>query len=371
MLVYLVNVAGSHGSSWANGARLVVEATLLFLVGYLLPRDAGRVWRWTIVALIAIGCFESVLGGLQQLVGTSRLVSQFGYQFGEQVRTTSSGQLRSFGTFDDPFNYATVVLLSAAAAVAYVRPWRRAALITALLALGVVSSLDRTDIAILVIVLVVLASRRGQGIATSLGACAVAIAGLAYFALAKVSVASATGQHGSFLLSLNGRTSTWGAVLDKPQAYLGGRGVGDLGSGLARSNAGAIVAVGHFNPGAPPPAANNANLSFLDSTYLSTVADIGLPGLMLVVLFLAQLGLAARRLIRTAPVAGLTAGLMTMVTVLDGVTRSSLTAYPFGFVALFAIGASLGAAERGGRVGGPGRVGGTGDGGRARADVWI
>ena len=46
-----------------------------------------------------------------EVVFLDRLVEGVGYLYGAQVRETTAGQLRSFGSFDEPFSYAAILLL--------------------------------------------------------------------------------------------------------------------------------------------------------------------------------------------------------------------------------------------------------------------
>jgi len=134
--MYAVNPAGVHTAQWSNGARLVIEAFGLFLVGYLGPNPT-RTWRWAAGALLSVALFNALLGLAQQGVGVQRLVHQFGYQFGNEVRTTAGGQFRSFGTLEDPFNYAALLALALVCALLDLRRRGLAIGIAVVLVIGI------------------------------------------------------------------------------------------------------------------------------------------------------------------------------------------------------------------------------------------
>ena len=159
-------------------------------------------------------------------------------------------------------------------------------------------------------------------------------------------VVLADAPQGSFLLTLNGRTQTWSQVVRGNQDVLFGRGVGVLGSGLARSQAGGIATQQRYVDGVAPDAASNTQLTSLDNSYLQVVADVGLLGLAVLLVAGARVcSLLRPGLRRRSPPALAGAGIL-LVVVVDGLTRTSLTAFPFGFVALLALGAALAASRQ-------------------------
>jgi len=350
LTVYVLDPAGGHAAGWLPAVRLVGESFGLFAVGWL-ARDPARSWRWLARALVGCGMVQSAFGIVQQLLGADRLVTQLGLAYGSQVRTTTSGQLRSLGTFDDPFNYGAITTLAlVVAAVTIRRAWLRYATV-ALLAVGVVVSVDRTMIVLLpVFVLLWLAVRGRAALAALLIAGGIA-AGALVLSLPSAppppQVVLADTAPGNFLLTLNGRTETWSQVIRGPADVLFGRGVGVLGSGLARSQQQGISEQARYVDGVAPPPATNDDLTSLDNSYVALVADVGLLGLALLVLFGARVwaGLAAGLHTRTRP--ALAGGAVLVVTLVDGLTRTSLTAFPFGFVALLVLGAALAAVHAG------------------------
>jgi hypothetical protein len=345
--MYAVNPAGVHTAQWSNGARLVIEAFGLFLVGYLGPNPT-RTWRWAAGALLSVALFNALLGLAQQGVGIQRLVHQFGYQFGNEVRTTAGGQFRSFGTLEDPFNYAALLALALVCALLDLRRRGLAIGIAVVLVIGIAVSFVRTEaiLTALILAVVLVRARRVPSAVALLLATTVAALGL--LTLLPQSSTSPTSRS-SVLGTLNGRTTGWSELLSDPADLIAGRGVGAVGSGLARSASTGIYEPGHFKAGRAPTAASSEELRSVDSSYLATLADVGLAGLVLLVVILGRM-LVLMRLARPGPGAAMWIALgLWLVIVLDATTRSSITAFPYGFIAMYLLGLAL--ARREGELG--------------------
>jgi hypothetical protein len=337
--MYVLNPAGGHSAQWSDGARLVIEAFGLFLVGYLGP-DTTRTWRWAMVALVGVALLNTVLGLAQQGIGVQRLVHQFGYQFGEQVRTTAGGRFRSFGTLEDPFNYAALLALALVCAMLDLRRRRLAIGIAAALVVGIAVSFVRTEIVLMAVIgaVVLVRARRAPSAVALLLATIVAAVGL--LTLVSQPATSQTSRS-SVLGTLNGRTTGWSELLSDPGALLAGRGVGVVGSGLARSATAGIYQPGHFEAGQAPAVDRSEELRSVDSSYLATLADVGFAGLVLLLVILGRM-LVLMRLARPGPSGAMWVSLgLWLVVVLDATTRSSITAFPYGFIALYLLGLSL------------------------------
>ena len=156
--MYAVNPAGVHTAQWSNGARLVIEAFGLFLVGYLGPNPT-RTWRWAVGALLSVAMLNALLGLAQQGIGVQRLVHQFGYQFGDEVRTTAGGQFRSFGTLEDPFNYAALLALALVCTLLDLRRRGLAIGIATVLVIGIAVSFVRTEVVLMAVILAIVLVR--------------------------------------------------------------------------------------------------------------------------------------------------------------------------------------------------------------------
>jgi O-antigen ligase len=344
MAVYVINPAGDHGAGWANATRLTVSAIGLLLIGYH-NLDAARTWRTASSAIIWVAVVQTFVGVAQQLMGTRRLVEQFGYAFGAQVRETARGQLRSFGTLDEPFTYAALLLVALVIATQAEPRARRNAWLVPLLVVGVLISVNRTGLVVLVVVGAMWLYRLRRRSAPALVLLGLALAGLGLGITTTLATSQASGTNSDFLLTLNGRTQTWTRVIREPLDLLAGRGAGEIGSGLARSEAGFISGSPEYQPGRAPTAANNENLTSIDNSYLAVLADVGLPGL-LIVLCLGGMALVRTRVWRLDNSTGwCVLGILTVIA-MDGLTRSSLTAFPFGYIALYLVGVGLAEVDR-------------------------
>lgn len=350
LLVYLVNPGGGHGAGWAFMTRLVVEGLLLFLVGYG-SADGPASWRWAAGSAVAVGLLETAVGVWQQHVGLKALVEQYGYAYGQQVRATSGGQLRSFGTLDDPFNYAAIVLLGLVCAQhVLARPAMRR-LVTACLAVGVFVSFDRTAFVLVALFVLLQLGRRHRASAICLGL-ALAVAGVAVLATRPpdgrptVVAVDDPSVPNTFLLSLNGRTTTWFQVVRNPSDLFFGRGTGAIGAGAARAGQPGVASVQRYQPGVAPPVARNIGLTSLDSSYVQTLADVGLAGLLVLLALLARTVALLRGRSRSSGRVTTATLWVVLLLLADGVTRTSLFAFPFGFMALYMIGCGLAQARQ-------------------------
>lgn len=340
--IYVLNVAGSHGAAWLDGTRLVIEGFSLFLMA-LGELDAKRVLRYGLVALVAVGAAEAAYGLFQQAVGFPWLVHHLRYAFGNQVRTTPSGNLRSFGTFNDAFSYGSFELLALVAGMRWrPRTWAWSAYgLRCLLVVGVSISFVRTDWVILAVLGIVALCRSVRSSAWPGFLGAAAVAAMAVLVALSGTHVAANGSAGSksFLLSLNGRTLVWGKIVPTPWVLVGGDGVGTFGSGLARSQVQGIVPEQHYVPGQKPVASSVGNVQSIDSSYLATVADVGLPGLLLLLGILFRLSQIYWRASRRGDARGWTGLGFLAVVSMDCLTRTSLTAFPSGYIYLYLLGA--------------------------------
>ncbi len=134
-------------------------------------------------------------------------------------------------------------------------------------------------------------------------------------------------------------------MLAQPGKLIGGDGVGTTGAGLARSQVAGIIPTTRFAP--PPTAAQTqgGNLQSLNSSYLATLADIGIVGLLLLLFIALRVVVLAARRAAVGSSAAWTALGVAGLLFLDSTTRTSLTAFPFGYVGLYVLGSALAAAE--------------------------
>ena len=343
--LYLIDANGGHGIAWAQGTRLVVEPLLLLLVGLTL-NEPLRTFRYSMAALVIVCCFVAAYGIVQQIAGEWTVVS-WGYSFSEQVRT-AYGHLRSFGTLDDPSDYAWLLALGLAAVFLWRRRGPLAWAAACLILVGLGASLVRTAILLVFGLVGLVLWRRGFATSKALVAVAVAlvIAGGVTLAVttgtqtknnACTAPGHTTAAQGSANCILNGRATAWSRAFGPgPTDWLLGRGVGVLGAGAQRAALG-------LTPSATSP--QNVNVNYVDSGYLQTVADVGLAGLaVLLALFgrLLVLGAAAARANKDAGwvVLGLLAVLL-----IAALTGSAFTGFPGAFLAMLLVGVALAAAR--------------------------
>ena len=280
------------------------------------------------------------IGTLQQRIGSTRLVVDYGYTWGLQVRETAAGQFRSFGALDDPFNYSSFLLLGLAIAAFAIPRWWIALPTCLLIVLGIAESYVRTSALIVPILIALLLYRKHRGAGALALAAGILIAAGGWLVLTPQGPASSSGSPLSFLTTLNGRTATWSSVIETPDQLIGGRGAGATGTGATRAQFGAVLPPSQG--GAPAPTTETTGrLLDIDSSYLAIVADIGIAGLAVLLALGARMVILATRAANAGSRAGWTAVAIGCVIALDSTTRSSLTAFPFGFVALYMLGLAL------------------------------
>jgi hypothetical protein len=344
--LYVVNAGGGHGIAWAQGVRLSGEPLLLLLVGLTLP-DPRRTFRWALGALVATACLVAAYGLLQQRLGGATLVS-LGYTFTSQVRTVGP-YLRSFGTFDDAFAYAAFLLFGLAAIMFWLRRGPIAWAATALVLLGLLASFVRTGALVLLALVGLLLGRRGYVPSGTLLVAAAAVAGglvlgnpggsetKTYSVQTSRGTQTQTRQTGNLLL--NGRISAWEAALGKdPREWLFGRGVGTVGTAAERAKYTiAPPTTGSGDKGGPPSQA-------VDSGYLATIADVGIAGLVVLLVLFGRLLVLASRAAAWNSDAGWVALAFLVCIMMDALTRASFTGFPTAFLGMLLVGIALSAA---------------------------
>src|SRR5205814_181611 len=138
-LLYLVNPGGlsgpvgAHGNAWFQGVRLFNEPLALLVVGFTL-RHPARNLAAARLSLIITAAGIALYGVAQQAIGVPRL-HQLGFTYGTELRTLS-GHLRSFGTLDNTFVYASFLLLAIAVVIVSPRLQSRHWIVLAILGAG-------------------------------------------------------------------------------------------------------------------------------------------------------------------------------------------------------------------------------------------
>jgi hypothetical protein len=338
-LLYLVNPGGlsrpvgEHGSAWFQGVRLFNEPLALLVVGLTL-RHPKRTLSAARTSLILTAGAVALYGIAQQMIGIPRL-HQLGFAYDTQLRQFGS-HLRSFGTLDNTFVYASFLLLAIAVVVASPRLLARHWAVLAILTGGLVASYVRTAFVVLLALVGLALARRGQ----TVGAVFV-LAGATVAAVILLVVASEQTQQRTVAvnpttyLTLNGRTQLWKERIGKPKDWPLGQGVGVTGTAARR----ALTSLS----GKQPIGAAYKSTS-VDSGYLTLISDVGIIGL---IAFLAILGRSltlARRAIQDRIEEGWIVIAAVAVFAIDGLSREAFTAYPGAYLSWLFIGLGLAAA---------------------------
>jgi uncharacterized membrane protein YhaH (DUF805 family) len=364
MALYVFDIGGGHGANWIQGVRLVGEPSLLLIVGCVLP-DPRRNLRWALGSFAATGAVVAIYGILQQAIGVNGLVS-LGYVYGQEVRQIGSS-LRSFGTLDDPFNYAAFLYIAVASAFWLMRRGWVLWAVEAILLLGLLVSFVRTAALILLGFVTLGAIHRRL---TYPAMCLIA----AVTVIAVVTLAKSSGiqtealtvfyRHGGSAVInrqvntpsnvlLNGRVSAWtAAVGNRPIAWIFGRGVGQVGT-VAQRAAGSTTSSSAEASNAPT--SNGSDTTAVDSGYLATVADVGVVGLVIELALFARIMTLGARRVRTGDTEGWLPISILLALMLDALTRASFTGFPTAFLGFFLIGISLAALREGDTSRGPRR----------------
>jgi O-antigen ligase len=333
LLLYVVNIGGTHNIAWAHGVRLIAEPLLLLVAGLTLDRPQ-RTLRYALGSLVVTACFVASIGLLQQVVGADRLAG-YGYAYDLQLRSFH-GQLRSFGTLDETFAYAAFLMLGLGAIVFWMR---RGALATAcglLVLFGVAASFVRTAALIAVAFLALELARNRRVAAAVAVAIAVVAASLAVGIRAEGSTAR-TFNSPSTVLTLNGRTDAWRNAFGTPLQWFTGQGVGAIGTAAERARY--VIAETSAETLRNKQAA-------VDSGYFATVADVGVVGLLLLLAMFGRALYLARRATRAGFAEGWVAVASIAVLMIDALTRSSFTGFPSAFLGLLILGLALAAASQ-------------------------
>jgi O-antigen ligase len=335
--LYLANVGGylsgetGYGAAWFHGMRLFAEPLSLLLVGLSL-RDPERTLRWGGISLVATGVAMAFIGFGQQALGVGRLM-EIGFTYGEEVRE-AFGNLRSFGTLDEPFAYAGLLLLALAGVLLWARRSALASLAAWIVLLGLLVSFVRTAALVALALIGLALAQRGHLRFAFLLVLSAAVAGATLFALGSQQTSTRLVQVSpNQYLTLNGRTTLWQQALGARSNWIFGRGVGATGTASQRARA--------TLTGAARDDAGGGGGSIVDSAYLATIADVGLVGLaLLLALFFRLLALAWRAATRGERSGWLALGLLTVL-LLDALTRESLTGFPTAYIGMLVVGLAV------------------------------
>ena len=337
LFLYVVNLGGTingagHDTAWAQGVRLIGEPLILLVAGLTFTQPR-RTLNLSVGSLVATGVGVALYGIYQQLLGAQGLVD-LGYSYGHQVRKIG-GLLRSFGTLDEPFSYATFLLLALVAALFWMRRGPLKLVCMSVITVGLLFAYVRSALVISVaLVALWLLSTERLTLGILLLATSAAVALVLLFAVAGANETRSVRAGPNTYITLNGRTTVWATVFARPSNIPLGLGVGRVGTAAERAQYGVT---------ADP---NKATKSIaVDSGYFATVADVGLLGLLVLIALLTRvvvLGVAAAK--RAGMAGWLVLGWLTVL-LIDAATRASFTGFPQAFLGMLLVGLGIAAAR--------------------------
>jgi hypothetical protein len=236
---------------------------------------------------------------------------------------------------DDPFAYASFLMLAFATCVFALR-WRLLTVAAGVLLLaGIAVAYVRTSVLIVVALLALELARRHRIVVAAAVATAVVVA-------AVVLVVNSQGTDsrtyanptGNTAITLNGRTSAWRTALGSPADWPFGRGVGEVGTAAGRAS---------YKISITGSAVRASRRLAVDSGYFATVADVGLVGLVVLLALFGRAAQLAALAVRRGSNLGWLALAAILVTMLDAIARASFTGFPTAFLALMLLGLALAA----------------------------
>jgi O-antigen ligase len=334
LVLYIGNVGGAlsgqsgHGAPWLQGTRLFFEPLLLFVAGLVLP-EPRRTLRAAVKAVIVAAVVVAVYGAFQQYLGIDRLL-RLGYTYGAEVRQIGPN-LRSFGTFGEPFSYASFLLLVLGLLLMRRRLRVRDVALLAFLTFGLALSYVRTAVVIGLALLGLALARRGRPVgAALLLLCAAALAAVVLIIAAQQSATRTVPVSPTTYLTLNGRTRVWKSQLGKsPTSWIFGRGVGATGTAAQRAQE-SLAGKQKLN--------TTKETTVVDSGYFALMADAGLIAVVLLLAFFARIAVLARRAVAEGDETGWTALAVLTVISLDALSRESFTGFPNAYIGMILLG---------------------------------
>jgi hypothetical protein len=340
--LYLLDLGGDHGGGWVFGTRLLLEPLLLLVVGLTTPRPQAAL-RHLVRAMCVFLPAQAVLAWIQQAVGAEALVYEWGYAFGSQVRLSSDGALRSPGSFEESFSLAAFAVLGACVALT-VASRRQAVLLWISVAAVLAATQVRTAVLQLAVLVLLQLVRKGKVLAASVGVVGAAAGAVLAAGVFLVSATVPGGPVRPLLFTLNGRFDAWAVAYQGPVTLVRGNGVGALGAGSTRAEAGLVSEAPEYDPTRESTPLFAGDPSFIDSSWGQVLSDVGLVGVLAllawVIAYVWWLHGPAREG-RGAAWLGLA---VLAVSVVDWISRTTLGSYPTGFTTFYMLGLATGAA---------------------------
>jgi hypothetical protein len=332
--LYLLNIGGNlsgasgYDIAWFHGVRLFSEPLFLLVVGLALPNPV-KTYRWAVRSLVSAAVVATGVGCVQQLLGVQWLIVN-GYKYGKQVREIG-GHLRSFGTLDEPFSYAVLLLLALAVVLLRGRLGPFGYTLVAILSVGLFISFVRTATLIVLALIGIAIAQRGQTrLAVFVVLIAVVGSGVLFVLTAGATSTRSVRIAPKQFLTLHDRTGLWRSALGHaPSAWLLGRGVGVVGTASQRARESLTGA-------ATTTRATGGTV--VDSAYPEVAADIGFVGLAILLGLFGRLIALAWRAAARGLSSGWTALGILVIVLLDALTRESLTGFPTAYIAMLLLG---------------------------------
>jgi hypothetical protein len=340
--LYLLDLGGDHRSAWVFGTRLLLEPLLLLFVGLTTP-EPERALRHLVRALCVFLPAEAVLAWIQQAVGPDALVYQWGYAFGSQVRLSSGGGLRSPGTFEEAFSLTAFAVLGACVAVT-VASRRQAVLLWLAVAAILGATQVRTAVLQLAVLLLLVLVRLGKVRAAAVGVVGATAGAVLAAGVYLVSATIPGGPVRPLLLTLNGRTQAWAVAYQGPSTLVRGNGVGALGAGSTRGEAGLVSAAPAYDPTKESTPLFAGNSAFIDSSWGQVLSDVGLIGVIALLAWVISYAWWMGRPAQEGSGAAWLSLAVLAVSVVDWISRTTLGSYPTGFSTLYLLGLATGTA---------------------------
>jgi hypothetical protein len=340
--LYLLDLGGDHGGGWVFGTRLLLEPLVLLFVGLATPRPQAALRHFVSATCVFLSA-QAVLAWIQQAVGPEDLVYQWGYAFGSQVRLTSGGSLRSPGSFEESFALAAFAVLAACVALTVAPRWQAVLLWISVAAVLAATQVRTAALQLAVLVLLVLL-RKGRVLATAVGVVGVAAGAVL---VAGVFIASATVPGGPvrpLLFTLNGRFDAWAVAYEGPSTLVRGNGVGALGAGSTRAEAGLVSQAPAYDPNKESEALFAGNSAFIDSSWGQVLSDVGLVGVLALLAWVVAYCWWLSQPAREGSGPAWLALAVLAVSVVDWLSRTTLGSYPTGFTTLYLLGLATSAA---------------------------
>ena len=340
--LYLADLGGDHGGGWIFGTRLLLEPLLLLFVALMTPRSRAAL-RHLVLAMCVFLPAQAVLAWIQQAVGADALVYTWGYAFGSQVRLTSGGGLRSPGSFEESFSLAAFAVLGACVALT-VASRRQAILLWVSVGAVLAATQVRTAVLQLAVLALLFLVRKGRILAASVGVVGAASGAVLAAGVFLVSATVPGGPVRPLLFTLNGRLDAWAVAYQGPSTLLRGNGVGALGAGSTRAEAGLVSEVPQYDPTAESTPLYAGDPSFIDSSWGQVLSDVGLPGVIALLVFVVAYVRWMSGPARRGDDAAWLALAVLAVSVVDWISRTTLGSYPTGFTTFYLLGLATAAA---------------------------